>query len=251
MNIKNFSDYIVYVDESGDHALSQTDPVYPVFVLSFCIFHKKHYVNSVVPALQHFKIKHFGYDNIILHEHEIRKEEKLFRFENREQKNIFLNEISTIIHNANFILINCVIDKRKLRQAYKNVHNPYYVALKFCLERLYLFLKEKQQQQKITHINFESRGKKEDKELELEFYKTCRANIHNCAYPFEFVCINKKSNSSGLQIADLTARPIGLSVYRPEQNNRAFDILRNKFYCKGGREAIGSDYMGYGLKVFP
>lgn len=32
----SFSDYIVYVDESGDHGPVSSD--YPVFVLAFCIF---------------------------------------------------------------------------------------------------------------------------------------------------------------------------------------------------------------------
>jgi hypothetical protein len=36
MNEK-FSEYIVYVDESGDHGLETIDPNYPVFVLAFCI----------------------------------------------------------------------------------------------------------------------------------------------------------------------------------------------------------------------
>jgi hypothetical protein len=30
-----FSDYIVYVDESGDHGLQSMDATYPVFVLAF------------------------------------------------------------------------------------------------------------------------------------------------------------------------------------------------------------------------
>jgi hypothetical protein len=34
------SDFIIYVDESGDHSLESIDPDYPVFVLSFCIFRK-------------------------------------------------------------------------------------------------------------------------------------------------------------------------------------------------------------------
>jgi hypothetical protein len=36
-----YSQYIVYVDESGDHSLQSIDPQYPVFVLAFCIFHLK------------------------------------------------------------------------------------------------------------------------------------------------------------------------------------------------------------------
>lgn len=46
----------------------------------------------------------------------------------------------------------------------------------------------------------------------------------------DFYWRTKKANSSGLQLADLTARPIGLNFLRPEQNNRAFDIIKGKIY---------------------
>ena len=75
----NHSDYIVYVDESGDHGLNKIDPTYPLFVLAFRIFHKSTYTNDIVPSLQRFKFKHFGHDMIVLHEHEIRKGEGPFR----------------------------------------------------------------------------------------------------------------------------------------------------------------------------
>lgn len=39
---RRFSDYVVYVDESGDHSLASIDPDYPVFVLTLCVFHKRH-----------------------------------------------------------------------------------------------------------------------------------------------------------------------------------------------------------------
>jgi hypothetical protein len=57
--------------------------------------------------------------------------------------------------------------------------------------------------------------------------------------------------SSGLQLADLVARPIGLHVLRRDQSNRAFDLLKSKFYCAGGREKVGENYEEWGLKIFP
>lgn len=59
---------------------------------------------------------------------------------------------------------------------------------------------------------------------------------------FELIFADKKSNSSGLQFADLIARPVGLSVLKPTQENRAFDALRPKFY---------SHVNGWGLKCLP
>lgn len=71
-----FSDYIVYVDESGDHGLTSFDPNYPIFVLVFCIMNKQNYANQIVPNLMNLKFKHFGHDMVVLHEHEIRKAKK-------------------------------------------------------------------------------------------------------------------------------------------------------------------------------
>ncbi len=69
-----FSQYIVYVDESGDHSLQSIDEQYPIFVLAFCVFHKRHYSETIVPALEKFKFNYFGHDQVVLHENEIRKE---------------------------------------------------------------------------------------------------------------------------------------------------------------------------------
>ena len=57
--------------------------------------------------------------------------------------------------------------------------------------------------------------------------------------------------SSGLQLADLVARPIGLNFLKPTQENRSFDVLKKKFYCDGGREQVGKDYEGCSMKIFP
>ena len=75
----DFGDYIVFVDESGDQSLEKIDSGYPVFVLSFCIFEKKHYYSRVVPETLRLKFDFFGSDIPILHEREIRKRENDFR----------------------------------------------------------------------------------------------------------------------------------------------------------------------------
>ena len=36
--MQQFSDFMVYVDESGDHSLTSIDKNYPIFVLAFCVF---------------------------------------------------------------------------------------------------------------------------------------------------------------------------------------------------------------------
>lgn len=250
--MSKWSDYIVYVDESGDHSLTQVNPDYPVFVLAFCIFHKKHYSQSVVSAITQFKFDHFGHDMIVLHEHDIRKETNGFNFTNREGKNRFMAALGDVIEQHNFILVSCVIDKQKLNEKYRAADNPYHIALRFCLERLFYFLKEKRQHTLTTHVVVENRGKKEDDELELEFRRVCDGeNAHNSHLPFELKFADKKTNAPGLQLADLVARPIGIHYLRPEQDNKAFNVLESKLYSKNGRAGVGSGYKGYGLKVFP
>ena len=69
----DFSDFIVYADESGDHGMVSIDPQYPVFALTFCVMRKDDYVGAVVPAMQRFKFGIWGHDSVVLHEHEIRK----------------------------------------------------------------------------------------------------------------------------------------------------------------------------------
>lgn len=161
-------------------------------------------------------------------------------------------ELGDVIEENNFILVSVAIDKTKLSKRYRTPDNPYHIALKLCLERLYYFLREKLQEDKLTHIVVENRGKKEDAELELEFREICSGkNGMEKTLAFELVFADKKSNSPGLQLADLVARPIGLHVLKPGQENRAFKILEKKFYCKEGPECAGSGYEGYGLKRFP
>lgn len=247
-----FSDFIVYVDESGDHGILNLDPHYPIFVLAFCIFHKKHYSDRIVPALHQFKFRHFGHDLVVLHEHEIRKEKGAFTFRNRQHKLDFLNELSQLIKSHHFILACCVIDKSKLKGSPDQGENPYHLALGYCLETLYEFLKEKDQHKRLTHVVFECRGKREDDELELEFRRMCSGASNNgVGLPFEIVFADKKVDSPGLQLADLVARPVGLSVLRPEQQNSAFEILKDKFYCSGGRQNAGHGYENWGLKIYP
>lgn len=247
-----FSNFVVYVDESGDHGMETVDGNYPVFVLAFCVFHKRHYSEKVVPALQKFKFNHFGHDLAVLHEHEIRKEKGDFKFQNRQHKQDFLVELTSIIEASNFILISCVIDKAQLRSKPGVPPNPYHLALGFCLETLYELLQEKNQDDKLTHVVVECRGNKEDNELELEFRRICDgANRWGKALPFDVKFADKKVNSAGLQLADLVARPIGLRVLRPDQENRAFDVLKRKFFCSGGRECVGEGFENWGLKIYP
>lgn len=252
-NQRIHSNYVVYVDESGDHGVEKLDDQYPVFVLAFCIFHKRNYCETVIPSIEKFKFNYFGHDHIILHEHEIRKSKGAFSFLiTRELKECFISDLTSIISLNNFIIASCVVDKSRLREKYPKPANPYNIALSHCIETLHQLLEEKGQSHLKTHVVFECRGDKEDKDLELEFRRICDGeNKFKRNLSLEIIFANKKVNSSGLQLADLIARPIGINYLRPNQNNRAYEVIKKKFFAKGGRKNAGKIYEEHGMKVFP
>lgn len=245
--MKNFSDYIVYVDESGDHSLN-CDTQYPVFCLAFCIFEISNYVKSITPALNTLKKRYWGHCDVVLHEHDLRKNRYgdwsiLNKPDIREK---FLTDVSKLMETSSFHIIASVIKKQNIMQSSSsNTANPYKLAMKFCMKTLNKWLLQNKQQQKIQHVHFEARGRKEDRMLESEFQRICNNELMSGNLATDFTKINyyirfldKKANTPGLQLADLVARPIGLHILRPDQKNRAFDVIKNKFIFHDGRNSI-------------
>jgi hypothetical protein len=246
----SFGDFIVYVDESGDHSLVSVNPEYPIFVLAFCLFEKEAYAEKITTEITNLKFKYFGHDQVILHERDIRKEQEDFSIlRDRETRSAFMKDVSRIVRNAPLKIIASIIDKRRLKDQYEDPANPYHLALAFGLERLYLHLHEGMGcNAGKLHLVFERRGTKEDNDLELEFRRVIdeENNALRQHLPFNIVFSSKKSNSAGLQLADLVARPIGRHQLNPEQSNRAFDVIKDKI-----RSDPTGDVEGWGLKVFP
>jgi hypothetical protein len=253
-----FSDYIVYVDESGDHGMETMDPSYPMFVLAFCIFRKDDYAQKVVPAVQDLKFRYFGHDLVILHEHEIRKQTGPFRIlRDQNLRAAFVADVTKLMEEAPFTVVAAAIDKIALKRQYAHPANPYGLAVEFCLERLRFFLRDQKSGCGLTYVVFEGRGSREDKDLELSFRQACSGEnpyrqvtwsytVAGDDFPFEPLFAPKSCNSSGLQLADLAARPIGRHLLDPAQENRAYSVIERKL-----RRSSTGDVKGWGLKCFP
>lgn len=71
-SMSDFSDFIVYADESGDHGMARINLEYPVFALAFLRNQEARspYRRASSSTVQ---VRHLGHDSIILHEHDIRK----------------------------------------------------------------------------------------------------------------------------------------------------------------------------------
>ena len=238
-----FGDYLVFVDESGDHSLTSIDSLYSVFVLAFVIIKKADYVHRVSRDLQAFKMRHWGHDEVVLHEHEIRKPRDAFSFLlNRSRRDRFLAELTTLMEELPAIIVAVIIDKHAFaaRHAEEHPGGVYDYAMETGVNGIFHFLADRGQSEQRTPVIVECRGRKEDKELELTFRRYCDiTNSHSRPLPLDIVMVPKTANSPGLQLADLIARPIGLKHLRPGQPNRAFDVIQTKVHRGDGDEVDG------------
>ncbi|MCK5798191.1 MAG: DUF3800 domain-containing protein [Deltaproteobacteria bacterium] len=243
---RQFHDAIVYVDESGDHGPVSKE--YPVFVLAFCLFDKERYAEDFTTAMQKMKFKYFGHDVMVFHEREIRKAKGPFNILlDASVRQSFMNDVNQLVAEADFTLIAAAIRKDALRDRDAWPENPYHLAMKFGLERVakHYGLKE---DGPTLHVVFESRGKKEDSALELAFRRFCDAdgNVLKHRLPMRLVFGGKQGNYLGLELADQVARPIGRHVLKPDQANRAYDVIETRF-----RQGPRGEIDGWGLKCFP
>lgn len=243
-----YSDYILFIDESGDHGLASIDRHYPVFVLCGVLISKQDYAEQLCPALCRLKMEFWGHDEIVLHEHDIRKPGGVYALlQNEDVRARFNERMGEAIAQCRFQLIYSVIRKQEYAARYNEPTNPYDLSMSFVLERAFLEINSRGQGARKTHVVVERRGPNEDAQLAVAFERIVNgANACGRALPFDLVMVAKVANSAGLQMADMAARPIGIRTIRPQQPNRAFDILRDKIRRNAKGEALG-----WGVKLFP
>ena len=243
-----FGNHLVFVDESGDHSLTSIDPHHPVFVLAFVIISKADYIRQVCPELQAFKMRYWGHDEVVLHEREIRKPQDEFSFLlQRDIEKRFLADLTDIMVRLPATIVAVVIDKPAFLKRHEPESRVYDHAMQAGMNAVFQYLSVVGDADHHTPIIVESRGRREDKELELAFRRFCASdNAHGRSLPFELVMVSKLANSAGLQLSDLVARPIGLHHLRPQQPNRAYEIIETKFY----RQRDGA-FQGSGLIHIP
>ncbi|MDR0741516.1 MAG: DUF3800 domain-containing protein [Rickettsiales bacterium] len=226
------SNYLIFVDESGDQNLKVINPNgYPVFVLAFMIIHKDEYCNNLLPKFAKLKLKYFPDVNTVFHEKDIRKAEKDFVIlTKREVRESFFDDLNNLMSEIDYKIVAVVVDKNETEQS--DLSNDLYeIAVKHGLSAIRAFLK-KENDFNYTTATFESRAyslyeyRQVDKKLYDYFTKMA-------APEFGISIQVKSSGGFGLQFADLVARPIGMHILRPDQNNRAWNILESKI-CENG-----------------
>ena len=242
--------YSLYIDESGDHGLSNLNPDFPIFLLCGIVISSENYEQLNI-GFNSVKQDIWKSEQVIFHSRDIRKCEKEFKYLfNLDLKAQFYKKLDHVITNCDYKIIAAAIKKENYIKKYGKLSDDVYeISLSFIIERTIFYLQSLKENDTALEIIIEKRGVKEDKKLQEHFQKILsrgtgyiKANKlaeYNPTISFR----NKKENINGLQLADLIAYPIASYILEPERVNPAFDIFKDKLYKKYEKK--------YGLKIFP
>jgi hypothetical protein len=73
-------DSTLYLDESGDHGIRNFSPQYPVLSLCGIAVDDTTYAQVLLPAMDEFKVEHFGTAGVQLHSRAMAQKAGPFRF---------------------------------------------------------------------------------------------------------------------------------------------------------------------------
>lgn len=247
-------EYYLFLDETGNHSLQLNNTRDIIFGLCGVLCKKSEYKNIICPKINIIKKRHWPPDGkykknpVIFHHYDIKNSRGPFFLKN--SRPIFFKDLKNLIIEIPITIFGILINKQKLNNSYKRPENPYNLSLEFIIERIFYYLKNKNNGI-VKKVIAESRGFNEDNALK-ETYSNIQFNgtryIKNKElinlFPNEIIFKKKLSNVEGLQIADLCAYP--LRKYLENQNDDAWRVVESKLYHNNN-----SNYLGYGLKLFP
>lgn len=234
--------YRLYIDESGDHTYGKKEK-HPLIIrqedkiianltidsfpqlekidkrylgLTGCIFNLDSYRNEFVPTVEAFKRDFFDPDEqVILHAKDIIQRKGAFHIlQHEETANRFDAGIIDLVSNADYTIINVVIDKKNHIENFGTVAwHPYNYCLAVMLERFCFFLKAVRAR---GDVLAESRGGTEDHELKNAYARIFSSGTRFKSGAFfqqyltskEIKIKPKHNNVAGLQIADILTHPI-------------------------------------------
>ena len=248
----------IFVDECGSHSLTSKDG-FDAFVLAAIIVPDKHYP-QLDTEWKHWKTDNLGSPNKVIHEPNVRRGTGPFYFNKDTTKRAsVVQSLQKLLAGIEFLAVTCVVNRVDymaqvgLQGLDKSLPiHLYLMTLDFLMERLVIVL-EKQCGSARARVIAEARGPLEDALLQYEYV---RLHIDGTSYisaswfrqqlvpAIEFR--TKKENCSGLQIADLLARPCGEKVLDPSKTPERWPAFRKKL-CPGQETA----HSILGLKIVP
>lgn len=212
----------LYIDESGDHHYhNYSKPKYDNpserYLALMGVAMEKAVREQAYIDLEDLKKRHFNYDPdepINLHRHEIiNKLGPFYVLQDPEKEKTFNEDLISFLKALNCVLFLVVIDKKFHIETHgKSAFHPYHYTLTAMIERYCGYLNLFNDR---GDILAEKRGKEEDRELENEYLKIFNGGTYFRKPPFFQMALttkrikikSKKSNVTGLQIADILAHP--------------------------------------------
>lgn len=251
-------EYWLFLDECGVHPLIAAGDPFPVFCLCGIIVNRDQYA-AFDRVWRTWKAKRLGSALVRVHEPDVRRRSRQFHHDDPVEEQAIIDSLGDVLSELDFVCIAGVIDKRALAALHPDGRvddflpvSGYLMCVDFVMERFVHFLYHAGGDAQ-GFVMAESRGLREDAEVHAEFL---RLQVEGTQWhserwfryqlrPYiEFELKNR--NHSGLQVADLVARPIAERVLRPRTTPDRWDVVRTKLY-DGGQGRPES----YGLKVFP
>jgi hypothetical protein len=247
-------DCTIFLDECGSHSVAASD-VFPVFALAAAIVPKGAYPDIDV-RWRAWKATHLGTQDAVVHEPDVRKGDGYFDLPNRSE---VLRSLSLELAALDFMAVVVAVNRPDYRTQFGTgpldgslPSHLYLMSLDFLFERVAMAL-DLHFSGGRAEVVAESRGPKEDALLQYEF---ARLHLEGTSYisaawfrqvlhpgiRFE----GKEANSTGLQLADLLARPCAEKVADPAGTPDRWPEMRCKL--SPGQETKHSII---GLKVVP
>ena len=244
----------IYLDECGQHVIQASDP-FPVFVLSAVLIRSGD-ENLVDAQWKKWKVDNLGYDALV-HEPDIRRRRRPF---NGRKGALAIQKLPEIIDALDFAGIAVVVHRGEYHKKWgsdaPDVSLPahaYMMAADMLMERVVMVL-ETQFGSARANVVAESRNSKDDARLQYEFARLQLTGTSYLSDAFFRELLNpgirflgKESNCTGLQLADLMARPIGDKVANLRRKPNRWEACQGKL-CPGMGETKNSIL---GLKVVP
>jgi hypothetical protein len=210
--------------------------------------------------LKRWKADNLGSPNKFIHEPNVRRGTGPFYFNKDTAKRaVVIQSLHELITKLDFTAVVCVVNRPEYvaqvgtdRLDESLPINPYLMVLDFFMERVVMILQRRFNSAR-AHVVAEARGPLEDALLQYEYvrlqldgtsYISASWFRQQLAPAIEFK--TKKENCSGLQLADLLARPCGEKILDPSTTPVRWPEFREKL-CPGQETA----HSILGLKVIP
>jgi hypothetical protein len=246
-------DCLIFLDECGAHSVDAPD-TFPIFTLAAVIVTRRHYEDVLDLQWRAWKATNLGFADAPVHEPDVRGQEG--RFAGPAGQPI-VDSLGECLADAAFHVVACAIDRPAVKAAATPLDatlpdHMYLMALDMLFERIVLMLDHTYRGGR-AEVMAESRGPREDALLQYEF---ARLQLDGTSYigdAFFRKCLHpgisfrsKDQHCTGLQLADLVARPVAEKVGNPTSTPARWPEIREKL-CPGTE----TKHSILGLKVFP